>query len=186
MQKKAAFPVQSVSVDLDQEDSIGLVELGRYLGLSPSQTQRRIKAPGFPEAFLNENGKRRWATEQIKEFLQVKQRNKIAARAPVRSSNHAGLFAKAIGFLKAEPFTENTPIDLAQYLPADAATVKAILNDWADLKGWLVLTGKDIETINNLPLEGSWPARTVEEILSNLKESAEALQMGSAPQKKTG
>jgi len=195
MAKKEANSAREIMTGTSRSTSndLGLTDIRHRLGLSLTQTQRRVSQSNFPKPFLNEKGQRRWTVQQIDEVLLGKATaitRKIEKRAGAArvTPNHGALFAKAIGFLKARPFDpQNTPIDLAEHLAADAATVKTILTEWADLRGgWFILTTNDIETINGLPLEGSWPVHSVEELISNLKESAEALQMGSAPQKKTG
>jgi len=165
---------------------VGLNEFSRRLGVSNTQTQRRIKQGTLPEAaFTDENGHRRWTLEQVEGALHQKM---TMAKPPKTISvtamtHHSTLFSKAISFLKADPAA--TALDLAEYLPADAATTKTILADWADLQGGLFFPKSVIDAIQDIGLEGSWPARTVDAILQNLVESGAALQMGAAPAKKS-
>ena len=161
----------------ERSNSYGMSQMCRILGISHTEVIRRVLKGAIPKPFLDNRGRRRWDSRSIDKISRQRSEGPSPTSLPHREkSNQGELFSRAITFLKAHTFGPTSAVDLAEELATDAPTTLALLRDWAELQGGLFLTAVQIQRINGLHLEGSWPIKTGERLVENLQECAASFE----------
>lgn len=115
--------------------------------------------------------------EEVKSRLQMripKERDSSSPAASLRNSSTTNFDADVAARVFKELEKRKHPVDIVMELDIHPDVVKSIFLSWKDLRGGLYIPQPVMDKINALPLEGSWPSKTAEELLENLRASAAA------------
>lgn len=114
--------------------------------------------------------------EEVKQHLQMRvPKNRESSTSSLISQTSVAYFeADVAARVFKELDLKKHPADIVQELVIHPDIVKSIFLAWKDLRGGLYIPQAIMDKINKLPLEGSFPVRTPEQLLQNLEESAAA------------
>jgi len=154
--------------------------MGDAVGVSAS-TIIRLEKRGFIAA--SSKSSRGWLlfsesqVDEAKRHLQMRiprEKDREASSTSKTFSSNAQFEADVATRVFKELEKGKHPSDIVQELVIHPDIVKSIFLRWVEFRGGLYIPQSIMNKISGLPLEGSWPCLTAEELLENLKASAAA------------